>query len=122
MEGAGAPVTVLGAQGVEEDMQQVEGLSLEGVHGPVACVEVVVEGNCCSLEVGKSGASWVVGSWKEEVGLEVELLVVDRREGGMVVWVVRSWAAWGRRRDPQSSSWTADSGSPPRTCRSWRWT
>lgn len=122
MEGAGAPVTVLGAQGVEEGMQQEEGLSLEGVRGLGACVEGVAEGNCCNLEAGKSGASWVVGRWKEEEGQEAELLVVDRHGGDMVVLAARNWAAWGRRRDPQSSSTTADSGSPPRTYRSWWWT
>lgn len=63
----------------------------------------------------------MVGRRREE-GQEVELLVVDRRGGDMVVLAVRKWVAWGRRRDPQSSSWTADSGSPPQTYRSWRWT
>lgn len=122
-EGVGAPVTVLGAQGVEEGTQQVEGLSLEGVRGPAACVEAVVEGSCCSPAEDRLGASWVVGRWKEEEGgLEVELRVGGRREGGTAVSGVRSWAASGRRRDPLSSSSTAGSGIPPRTCRSWRWT
>lgn len=48
---------VLGAQGVEEGTQQVEGLSLEEERGLVACVEVVAEGSCCSPEVDKLGAS-----------------------------------------------------------------
>lgn len=80
-------MTVLGAQGVEEGSQQVEDLSLEEVRGLVACVEAVVEGSCCNLEVDR----WAVGSWKEEVeGLEVVLQAVDRHGGDMVALAVRS--------------------------------
>lgn len=34
----------------------------------------------------------------------------------------RMQGAWRRRRGLQSSSWTAGSGSPLPTCRSWWWT
>lgn len=82
-----------------------------------------MEGSCCSLVADTLVASWVVGSWKEEVeGLEVVLQAVGRRGGDMAVLGVRSWAAWGRRRDLLSSSLTAGSGSLLRTCRSCWWT
>lgn len=74
MEGEGAPVTVLGAQEVEEGSQQVGDLYLEGVRGLVACVGAAAGGSCCSLVEDRSEASWAVGSWKEEVeGLEEAL-------------------------------------------------
>lgn len=114
-------MTVPGAQAVEEDTQQEEVQSLEEARGLAACVEVV-EGSCYSLVADRPGASWVVGIAKEVEGLEVELWVVGRRGDGMAVLVVRSWVASGRRRDLQSSSSTAGSGSPHRTCRSWWWT
>lgn len=47
---------------------------------------------------------------------------VDRRGGDKVVSVVRSWGEWVHRWDLLSSSWTAGSGSPLQTCRSWWWT
>lgn len=98
-------MTVLGAQGVEEGTQQVGGLYLEGVRGLVACVGVGAEGNCCSQVGDMLVASWVGGRRKEEVeGLEVALQGVDRHGGDMAVLGVRSWAAWGRRSDPLSSS------------------
>lgn len=123
MEGAGAPVTVLGAQGVE-DTQQAGDLLLEGARGLAACVEVAAEGSCCSLVADRLAPSWVAGSWKEEEegGPEVVLQAVDRREGDMAVLGARSSAASGRRRDLPSSSWTAGSGSLLQTCRSWWWT
>lgn len=89
----------------------MEGLNLEGVHGLAACVE---EGSCCSLEADRLGPSWVVGRRKEEVGVqEVVLREVDRHDMGVLAG--HSWAALGRRWEPLSSSWTAGSGSPPRT-------
>ncbi len=116
-------MTVLGAQEVEEGTQQAGDLYLAGVHGPAACVEAVAEGSCCNPVVDTLAASWVVGGWKEEAeGLEVVLQAVDRRGGDMAVLEVRSWGAWGRRRDLLSSSSTAGSGSLLRTCRSWWWT
>lgn len=116
-------MTVLGAQEVEEGTQQVGDLYLEGVRGPVACVGAVGEDSCCSQVADTSAASWVGGRWKEEAeGLEVVLQAVDRHGGDMAVLGERSWAAWGRRRAPLSSSLTAGSGSPLRTCRSWWWT
>lgn len=106
---------------MEEGIQQAGDLYPEGVHGLAACVEAVVEGSCCIPVADMLAASWVAGSWKEE-GLEVVLQAVDRRGGDMVVLGVRSWAAWGRRRDLLSSSSTAGSGTLLRTCRSWWWT
>lgn len=94
-----------------------------GARDPVACVEAAAEGSCCSPVVDRLGASWVEGRWREEVeGLEEALQAADRRAGDTAGWVERSWAAWGRRRDPLSSSWTAGSGSLLQTCRSWWWT
>lgn len=93
------------------------------VRDPAACVEVVVEGSCCSPVADRLEASWGAGRWREEVeALEEALQAAGRRAGDTAVWVERSWAAWGRRRDPLSSSWTAGSGSLLRTCRSWWWT
>lgn len=103
------------------DTQQEEGRSPEEARDLVAYVGVGVEGSCCSLEGGRWGADWEVGMRKEG-GLEVELWVGGRRGGGKAVSGVRRWAASGRKRDLQSSSWTAGSGSPPRTCTSWSWT
>lgn len=92
-----------------------------GVHGLAACVEAAAEGSCCSPVVDRLVASWGAGRWREEVvALEVVLQAVDRRD--RAVLVEHSWAAWGRRRDLLSSSWTAGSGSPLQTCRSWWWT
>lgn len=122
MEGAEGPETVQGARGVEEGIQQAVDLCLEGVRGPVACVEAVAEGNYCSPVADMLAASWVVGRWKEEEGLEAVLQEVDKHGGDMVGFGVRSWVAWGRKRDLQSSSLTAGSGSLLRTCRSWWWT
>lgn len=105
---------------MEEGTQQVGGLNLEGARGPAACV-AEVEGSCCSPVVDMLAASWVADSWKEEAeGLEVVLQAEDTRDTAGSG--VRSWAAWGRRRDLLSSSSTAGSGSPRRTCRSWWWT
>lgn len=116
-------MTVLGAQEVEEGSQQAADLYLEGGRGLAACVGAVAEGSCCSLVEDRSAASWVAGMRKEEVeGLEEVLSVAGRRGGGTVELGVRSWAAWERRRDLQSSSWTAGSGSLRRTCRSCWWT
>lgn len=87
-------MTVLGEQGVEAGTQQVGDLYLEGVRGPVACVGAVVEGSCCSQAADTLAASWVGGSWKEEVeGLEVGLQAVDRHGGDKAVLGARSWAA-----------------------------
>lgn len=44
---------------------------------------------------------------------------VGGRAGGLAG---RRLGAWRRRMGPRSSSWTAGSGSPLRTCRSWWWT
>lgn len=113
-------MTVLGAQGVEEGTQQVGGLNLEGARGPAACV-AAAEGSCCSLVVDMLAASWVADSWREEVeGLEAVLQAEDTRD--TAVSGVRSWVAWGRRRDLLSSSSTAGSGSLHQTCKSWWWT
>lgn len=93
VEGAVGPVTVLGAQGVEEGTQQVEDLNLEGVRGLVACVEGAEEDSCYSPVADTLVASWVAGRKKEEAeGLEV-VLQTDRRGGDMAALGVRSWAA-----------------------------
>lgn len=111
-------MTVLEALEVEEGTQWVEGPSLVGARGLVACVEAVAVGSCCRPVVDRMVASWVVGMWREEaVGQEEVLKVVDRRD----TLGVRSWVAWSRR-DPQSSSWTEDSGSLHQTYRSSLWT
>lgn len=116
-------MTVLGAQEVEEGSQQVADLYLEGGRGLAACVGAVAEGSCCSLVEDRLAASWVAGMWKEEAeGLEEVPLAADRRGGDMAELGVRSWAAWERRRDLQSSSWTAGSGSLRQTYRSCWWT
>lgn len=122
-EGAGAPVTVLGARGVEEGTQQAEDLYPEGGRGPAACVGAVVEGSCCSPVADSLAASWVAGNLKEEVeGQEEVLQAADKHGGDMVVLEARSWAAWEHRRDLLSSSSTAGSGSLRQTCRSCLWT
>lgn len=116
-------MTVLGAQGVEEGTQQAGALYLEGVRDPAACVEAVAEGSCYNLEADTPAASWAVGRRREEgEDLEVVLQVAGRRGGDTAGLGVRSWAAWGRRRDLLSSSWTAGSGNLRQTCRSWWWT
>lgn len=119
-EGEGAPVTVLGAQ-EEGGTQQVGGRYLEGARVPAACAGGAGEDSCCSPVVDMSVVSSAVGMWREEVaGLEGVLQAAGRR--GMVGWGARSLEAWGRKRELLSSSWTAGSGSPLRTCRSWWWT
>lgn len=122
MVGVAALVTVLGAPEVEEDTQQVEARSLEEERVLVAYVEGAVGGSCYSLAVDRLGVRQVVGKWREEVGGLVVLLLGGKRVDDMGVMGVRSWVAWGHRMDPPSSSWTAGSGSPLLTCRSWWWT
>lgn len=119
-----APETVLGEQEVEAGTRQVGDLYQEEVRGQAACEgEVAAVGSCCSLVADMSEPRWAVGKWRAEVGvLEGALQGEDRREGGTAGSGVRSWAAWARRRGLLSSSWTAGSGSPLPTCRSWWWT
>lgn len=123
MVGVAALATVLGAPEVEEDTQQVEARSPEEERVLVAYVEGAVGGSCYSLAGDRLGVRQAVDRWREEAGgLEVVLLLGGKRVDDTGATGVRSWAAWGRRTGPPSSSWTAGSGSPPQTCRSWWWT
>lgn len=108
---------------MEVGTQRVVSPSLEGAH----CALVAyagVEGDSwgCSLEEGKMvwvGADWEEGKSLGAEGLEAGGLHVDRRAGGTGG---RMKGAWARRRALQSSSWTADSEIPRRTCTNWTWT
>lgn len=106
---------VPGARVVGEGIPQAVGRSRG------ACAEA--EGSCCSPAAGSLGPSWEVDTWKEAVGvLEGALQAVDRHAGGMVGLEEHSRGAWGHKRDLLSSSWTAGSGSPLRTCTRRWWT
>lgn len=114
-----APATVPGGPGVEEGNRWGVVRSPEEARGPAACAEAEVAGSCCSQAAGRTAPGWVAGSWwEEEAGPAGALRGVGRRVGGTAGSGGRNWAAWARRRDPPSSSWTAGSGSPRRTCRS----
>lgn len=82
---------------------------------------------CRWVEVGGSwewGEEWQVGGRRQEVGAQaVGAGWGGRRVGGREGELVGHRLGAGcRRRGPRSSSWTAGSGSPLRTCRSWWWT
>ena len=82
-------------------------------------------GSCgCTPGAGRrarEAGGWVEGRWKGEAQGEERL--AGRRVGG-TAWGAASYrtGAWSCRWSHQSSSWTAGSGSPRPTCRSWRWT
>lgn len=65
-----------------------------------------------------------MGGRRQEVGAQaVGAGWGGRRVGGREGELVGHRLGAGcRRRGPRSSSWTAGSGSPLRTCRSWWWT
>lgn len=109
---------------MEAGTRQVGDLYQEEVRGQAACVGAAAAvGSCCSLVADTLEPRWAVDKWRAEVGVrEGALQGEDRREGGMAGSGVHSWAAWARRRGLPSSSWTAGSGSPLQTCRSWWWT
>lgn len=109
-----------GAREVGEGTRQAADQYLEGERGLAACVAAVGD-SCCSLGVDMLVASWVVGSWKEEVeDLEVVLWEGDTHD--TEASELHNWVAWERRRGLLSSSWTAGSGTLHQTCRSWWWT
>lgn len=117
----GAAAPEVGRAGRAEEGTQRGGVPcLEGAHcALVACVGVEGGSWGCSLEEGKmgwEGADWEEGRWLGE-GLEAGGFGVDRRAGGKGA---RMKEAWARKRVLRSSSWTADSETPPRTCTSWK--
>lgn len=97
---------------------------LEGAHCALVAYAGAEGGSWgCSLEGGKMG--WVGADWEEgkrlgAEGLEAGGLDVD--SGGAGGTAGRTKGAWARRRELRSSSWTADSEIPLRTCTNWTWT
>lgn len=109
--------TVLEALGVGNHREA--GLTREGARGRAASLAAEEVGSCCNLEADRPGLSWEEGMWR--VGApEVEQRAGGRR--GRAASVERSPGAWAGRRGRRSSSGTAGSGSPRRTCTSWWWT
>lgn len=117
-EGAAEPGPV---RALEGGSQAGVGLSLAEGHEWAASVEAeAVAGSCYTLaEVGGTREAWLAGTWR--VGVLVVALWVEGRRG-RGAWVGRIQGAWAGRRARPSSSWTASSGSPRRTCMSWWWT
>lgn len=82
---------------------------------------------CMWVEVGGNqelGEEWRAGGRRLGEGVQaVGVGSGGRHEGGRAGELVgHRQAAGRRRRGPRSSSWTAGSGSPLQTCRSWWWT
>lgn len=86
--------------------------------GSWGCRWVEVEGS------QEWGAGWLVGGRRPGEGaLAVGVGWGGRRGGGRAgERVARRLGAGRHRRGPLSSSWTAGSGIPLQTCRSWWWT